>query len=242
MARETPNPERSRRVVSHQGVSSRAGCQASAVASGAVVHATFTGALALGLLGALAACAGAPAPSAGPEPSVTVPPPSAEPTPSVAPTEAASAAPGDGPAAVVLPRIGASIRPLGAGKIEDADKEAAIRGDGFVFRLHRQKELEKVVAVADARRQIALRDAAEFGLRGLVKTADPPDDEPHTSVEEVEIGPREFLMADRASGHAHVHVWRRSAEGGWVWADCRADSLADLPRLRRACLSLATTR
>ncbi len=232
MAPETLNHERSRRfVLSHTALPLRP-------LTALVARAWALAACA----GVLAACAAAPTSSAGSEPSVTVPPPSAEPAPTAAPTAALSAAPGDGPATVVFPRIGASIRPLGAGKVEDAAKEATLRGEGFVFRLHREKEIEKVAAVADARRQIALRDAAEFGLRGLVKTADPPDDDNHTSVEEVEIGPREFLLADRAAGHVHVYVWRRSAEGGWVWADCRSNSLADLPRLRGACLTLATTR
>lgn len=191
---------------------------------------------------ALAACAGAGSPSAGPEASVTVPQPSAEPSASASAVGTASAAPGDASAPVVLPRIGASIQPLAAGKVEDTAKEAAIRGAGFVIKLHRLEELEKVVAPADARRQIALRDAAEFGLRGLVRTADPPDDEQHTPVEDLVIAPREFLLADRSLDHVHVYVWRRSAEGGWVWADCRADSLAEMPRIRRACLTLAVTR
>lgn len=171
-----------------------------------------------------------------------IPPASGDPAPSAVPAEAPSAAGSPANAVVPLPLLGASIRPLSAGKIEDAEKEAAVRGAGSVIKLHRQRELAQVQTVADARRQVALRDAAEFGLRGLVSTKDPPDDEPHTSVEETEIGPREFLLSDRASAHVHVYVWRRSPAGGWVWADCRADSLEDLPRVRQACLTLTVTR
>jgi hypothetical protein len=198
----------------------------------------------------LTACAATPAPAPAsnepaPATSAHASPTGAPPAPPAlsasAPLAAGGPAPADATPLVELARLGASLRPPRSATVNDGDKDAELRGPGFVIKLHLEAERPKLLTAADARRQVALRDAAEFGLRGLVAGASDADDDsgPHKNVEAAEIAPREFVLVDEAAQHVHVYVWRRRPAGGWIWADCRAEAKEELATIRRACLTLA---